>query len=255
MELILATASDIGYLPRMQKCMESMVENSNFDKNVFVYLKSTDTDIRMTNDMIIMSVVDINSIEALNKNKCIQHGEFLKSGGVFDGIKDEDVIVFIDGDVEIQRPMNEREIELFNGLKDDEVSVGYNASMTDTLRDEFERLQPTDGKDCKFYVDAKENKVYNTGVLAMNKKTWNKMCKEYIRLFPYIDSLFGHYAKQQWLISFILTTQGYTIKEMDYYIHNHTHHGVVEGSRIDSERKVYYKDELVLFKHQWIHQR
>jgi hypothetical protein len=95
-------------------------------------------------------------------------------------------------------------------------------------------------------------KVYNTGVLAMNKLTWINLVNEYILLYPLIDSMFNHYAKQQWLISFIINTRKYyNVIEMSYDLHNHRHYPSPIGTKQESNGDVYFNDKLVLFKHKW----
>lgn len=250
MKLVLATGSDSNYLNRISNCIRSISSNSNFDENYLVYLQRSNEAVSFIAPNVSSTYVNINEIKALNQNNCIQHGEFIKARYLKE-LDDEDVIVFIDGDVEIQRPYNKKEESILRGLKDDYVYVGYNAGVTDTLYDEYKRLGPTMRVHEIFDVDLESLKVYNTGVLAMNKKTWNKLSERYIELFPFVDKMFTHYAKQQWLISFIIVTEMNVI-EMDYTVHNHTHHGIVPESTKDADRKVYYRGELVLFKHRWI---
>lgn len=252
MKLILATGSDSNYLNRISGCLKSIEANSSFDENYLVYLQKLDEYVAFVMPKVRTTFVNIDQIESLNKNNCIQHGEFMKAH-YLESLHDEDVVVFIDGDVEVQRALNQKEESILRSLKDDDVYVGYNAGVNDTLNDEYFRLGPSGNVHEVFNVNIENLKVYNTGVLAMNKKTWLKLSKRYIELFPYIDVMFSHYAKQQWLISFIIVTQMKVI-EMDYTVHNHTHHGIVPGSRKDADGKVYYGEDLVLFKHRWINE-
>ena len=254
MKLILATASDKGYLPRMDKYFQSIQNNSNFNANYFIFVQDGNDSVSLSYPNIKVCNLPISDIQALNPNKCVQHGEFLKSKEFSSLVEDDDVIVFTDGDVEIQRPMTEQEMNAFGSLRDDDVFVGYNASPTDTLKDEYDRVLPTGRKSPVFDIDMSKVKVYNTGILAMNKRTWIKLMDIYVKLFPKADEMLLHYAKQQWLISFIIGTQGFNIKEMGYDLHNHTHYPPAIGSYIDYDRKVYYKGKSVLFKHQWITQ-
>jgi hypothetical protein len=99
--------------------------------------------------------------------------------------------------------------------------------------------------------DLKKIKVYNTGVLAMNKKTWIKLMNQFIEYYPEVDKTFHHYAKQQWLLSLLINTMGYNVYEMSYDIHNHLHYPSPAGTQQDAEGVVYYNNKKVLFKHKW----
>ena len=70
--------------------------------------------------------------------------------------------------------------------------------------------------------------------------------------FDFVESAFGHYAKQQWLISFLIGTDNYfNIIEMGYEIHNHKHYPSPIGTTQDKNGNVYFDNKLVLFKHKW----
>ena len=187
-----------------------------------------------------------------------QHGEFIKSDGFDELVAADDIIFFTDGDIILQRNLTEEELNKFRKFKDGDVFVGYNASPVDTLKNEFARLSPVGFLPVKFGIlpvkfrtDLSKIKIYNTGVLAMNKRTWKNLLIQYNRLFPDVDRLFRHYAKQQWLLSFIIGTMDFNIIEMSYEIHNHRHYPSPVGTRVDANNIVYYKDKMVLFKHKW----
>jgi hypothetical protein len=253
-KLILATGSDINYLNKMNLYLGSIDRNSNFDKNVLIFV-TDDGNVQINNTFqkIEVNKLLIGDIKSLNKNKCVQHGDFLNSKEFFDSTDDNDVIFFTDGDIELQRSLSEDEITNYKNFKDGDVYVGYNASPTDTLQDESTRLGRTRNLSPNIQnFDWDKIKVYNTGVLAMNKKTWKTLLNEYNRLFPDVNQMFHHYAKQQWLISYIIGTNKYfNVIEMSYDIHNHRHYPSPIGTHVDKDRNVYYNDKKVLFKHRW----
>ena len=248
MKIVLATGSDLNYLNRINNYIDTIIKNSNFDENVLVYLG--DEDVQINSDRIKLTKITPSSILARNSINCLQHGEFLY-GKFFDGLNDNDVIVFTDGDMSLQRNLNEEEITFLKQFKDGDVYVGYNSSPTDTLYNESFRLGITGPSFDDFNFDWKSIKIYNTGVLCMNKKTWGRLLEEYLKLYPKIDTMFGHYAKQQWLISFIIGTQDYKINEMPYHIHLHNHYEIPEGGMKDENNIAYYNNKIVLFKHRW----
>jgi hypothetical protein len=248
-KLILATGANLGYLHKISKYLKTIQDNSNFDGNYLIFLDKDPLTLPL--EKVKVSNVYHEDVEMMMSNYCLQHGEFLKSKDFFNETNDDDVIFFTDADMELQRPLSEEEITTYKNFKDDEIYVGYNANPNDTLQDESVRLWPTGYESHLLKHELDKIKVYNTGVLAMNKKTWVKVTKEFIELYPEVDKTFTHYAKQQWLLSFIFGTKGYKVYEMPYDIHNHTHYPSPEGSRMDENGTVYYNNKVVLFKHKW----
>jgi len=248
-KLILATGSNLGYLSRINDYLTSIELNSNFDLNFLIFLGEQELNLQFENIKIVN--VFEKDLDILPSNYCIQHGEFFKSITFNELTSDEDVIFFTDGDIQIQRNLSKEEFERFKNFKDDDVYVGYNASPTDTLYAESLRLGIIDKKSNLLRQNLKKIKVYNTGVLAMNKKTWLKLMNQFIEFYPEVDKTFSHYAKQQWLLSFLINTRGYNVQEMSYEIHNHKHFPSPIGTRQDSNGIVYFNDKIVLFKHKW----
>lgn len=247
-KLILSTGSDMNYLSKIGPYLNSINTHSNFDENILVYLN--DSEIKSNNERINIAHLSPSDIEVPNQNNCIQHGEFLKSN-YFNGVNDNDVIFFTDGDIILQRNLTEEEENEYRNFKDGDVYVGYNSSPNDTLHDESFRLGMKGKTFPELSVDWKSIKVFNTGVLAMNKKTWLRLVEDYKLLFPKVDDMFYHYAKQQWLISFIIGVKDYNIIEMPYHIHNHRHYPSPVGTFQDLNGDVFYNNKKVLFKHKW----
>lgn len=247
-KIILSVGADDRYLqnPHLKNYFKSISQNSNFDENALVYLGNNEVQLDYENIKVFK--VNPESIVKKNSNNCIQHGEFLNSKN-FDNYSDSDIIVFTDGDMTLQRNLNENEIKILRNLNDDDVYIGYNQSPNDTLVNEYFRLQPTQHIP-EMFNNIGKIKVYNTGVVGMNKKTWNKLKNRYIELYDSINQLFRHYAKQQWLICYIIGTEKYNIIEMGYEVHNHTHYPSPIGTT-NENGLVKYNGETVLFKHRW----
>lgn len=247
-KVILSTGSDSNYLPKIQPYIDSIIKNSNFDDNILVFLSNEE--INSNKKEINVAHLSPSLIQTPNKNNCIQHGEFLRSS-YFDKFNDSDIIFFTDGDIILQRNLTEEELTEYRNLKDGDVYVGYNSSPTDTLYDESRRLGMNGKTFHEFGVDWSSVKIYNTGVVAMNKKTWSRLIEDYKLLFPKVNEMFDHYAKQQWLISFIIGVNNYNIIEIPYNIHNHRHYPSPEGTYQDTNGDVFYDNKKVLFKHKW----
>jgi hypothetical protein len=251
MKLILCTGSDLNYLAKIRPYLKSIEKNSNFDKNILVYVGEGSIEIPYEN--LISVTLPISSIQSLNSNKCVQHGDFLNSEE-FNSMTDEnDIIIFTDGDIILQRNLTEDEISYYYSFKDGDVYVGYNASPNDTLHDEANRLNKTGLFSSKIKKNSwNKIKVYNTGVLAMNKRSWKHLLVMYNELYPSVEPMFKHYAKQQWLISYILGTDTFfNVTEMGYDIHNHKHYPSPIGTTQDENCDVFFNNKKVLFRHNW----
>lgn len=246
-KLVLATGSDEKYINKIKKYLNSIDDNSNFDLNLLIYLG--DNEINIDNNVRVLKLSPSKYIHK-NSINCLQHGEFIKADGFDDLISDDDVIVFTDGDMILQRNLSEDELMRFRNLKHNDVFIGYNESIDDNLMKEYERLLPTGYVSDIFKIDLSKIKCYNSGVIGATKSTFKKLLQFYGELYGDIDKMMRYYSKQQWLISFIIGSKFFNVIEMDYDIHNHTHHGVVNGSKIEN-KIVTYNDKIVLFKHKW----
>lgn len=251
MNIILATGSDLNYLSKMRPYLKSIETNSNFDKNILVFVGEDEMTLPYKNIDVVN--LPIKNIQSLNSNKCVQHGDFLNSEPFNSMTEDDDVIVYTDGDIILQRNLSEDEIKFYKSFKDGDVYVGYNASPTDTLELEANRLGKTGVVSTGIEIGLwAKTKVYNTGVLAMNKRTWKTLLNYYNEMYPLVNPMFYHYAKQQWLISYIIGVKPeFNVIEMGYDIHNHKHYPSPEGTAQDMNGDVYFKNKKVLFKHKW----
>lgn len=249
MKIILATGSDINYLNKSVNYLLSVEKNSNFDINYLVFLGKEKVNCEFKKIKILNLFPE--NLSTKNSFKCVQEGNFLKSEGFDENVNNEDIIFFTDGDMTLQRPLHSDEIDMIKKFKDDDVYIGYNFSPNDNLYDEYFRLNPTGKISNTFSSDFKKIKCYNTGVIAMNKKTWKKLHNFYTEMFCDVDPMFNHYAKMQWLICYILATKNFNIIEMGYDIHNHTHAPSPIGTSIDKNGIVQYNNKIVLFKHKW----
>ena len=246
-KLILMTGSDEKYINKIKPYLNSIDINSNFDSNFLIYLN--ENDIKLENKIKVLNLLPKN-YKHRNSINCIQHGEFIKAEGFNDLIGDEDIIVFTDGDMILQRNLNSNEINKFKNLKYGDVFIGYNQSPKDTLDKEYKRLLPTGKIPEVFRVDLTKIKCYNSGVIAATKSTFRKLLNYYGELYNDVDKMMRYYSKQQWLISFIIGTKDFNIIEMGYDIHNHNHYPPASGSVIDNGILT-YNNQVVLFKHKW----
>ncbi len=87
-------------------------------------------------------------------------------------------------------------------------------------------------------------------MIGATKKTFRDIEKYYDSLYIKVDSMLRYYAKQQWLISFIIGTMGFNIIEMGYNLHVHTHYPIPKGAEKINDI-VTYNGETILFRHNW----
>jgi len=76
--------------------------------------------------------IELSSVRCRNPNRCLQHGEFLEALQC----EPDDIIVFTDADMVMQRPMDENEVRMVGSLEDGDVAVGYNKGYDESLADE-----------------------------------------------------------------------------------------------------------------------
>ena len=74
MKIILSTGSDLNYLSKMRPYLKSIESNSNFDKNILVYVGEDEMSLPYKNIDVVN--LPVNNIQSLNSNKCVQHGDF-----------------------------------------------------------------------------------------------------------------------------------------------------------------------------------
>jgi hypothetical protein len=246
-KLILMTGSNEKYINKIKPYLDSIDNNSNFDLNFLIYL--SDNDIQLDNKINVLKLSPSKYIHR-NSINCVQHGEFIKADGFDDLIEDDDVIVFTDGDMILQRNLSEDELMKFRNLKHGDVFIGYNESPNDNLLKEYSRLLPTGYIPKIFKIDLAKIKCYNSGVIGATKSTFKEILNHYSKLYDEVDKMLGYYAKQQWLISYIIGTENFNVIEMGYEMHNHTHYKAPEGSEINN-KIVTYNNQVVLFKHKW----
>ena len=220
-KLIISTGVTENYVPRAQEYINSLAENCNADEIVIVNLGFEKNDYP---EPIQGAYLDPSVVRAKNPNNCIQHGAFVEALDKFD---DDDIIFFTDADIKFQRPFDEGEIEYLKGLKHGQVSVNWNCGPDQTLSNEWYRLAPNveHRNQAVFPIKELESLLcFNTGAVSCTKKTWRDLYNKYAELYPQVDPLFGHYAKQQLLLSYLIQKE-FEFCLMPLYIHGHNHCG------------------------------
>ena len=245
--IYIVTGTNEPFWPQAENYIKTINANSNLS-NILVTL---DFDVSQKDQEKYNTVqfVRLNSeqVKSPNPNNCLQHGAFLS---VLNFLSDEDIIIFTDADIKLQRPFREDEISFFRNIKENEIGVNYNRSDSDFLIEEAERLKPT------LYIDEIEKKypeissylTYNTGVIVTKYKTYLPLYDLYNRYWPEFENIFVSNAKQQWLLSYLIKKY-FTPVIIPDLIHTHGKYPVTMRVKKESEYKFLIDNELVALNH------
>lgn len=237
-KLVIASGCNEGYYPRMKPYMESVQEHHDLDAAYMVGVGWHPPSERGFVGVHLPMEMAIGHSGIY----CVQGGSFLDALP----LDDDDVIIFTDGgDVKMQRPLDSQERRLLNELDGDTVLVALNDGPKDTLGTEAARLEATGPIPKKFDLRLR---CYNTGVIVATVGAYRRLYERYRECWDEVESLFGHYARQQWLISWILgTDKRLRAQRLHNTFHAHGHHGR-QGCRIRDGIAV-WRGRRVLFRH------
>lgn len=176
-----------------------------------------------------------------------QHGSWLK---VVEG-KPDDIVIFTDGDIVVQRPFTQDEIKWLFALPENTVACGYNSGPAETLTVEAGRLFPRfpiDSIGARFGLDLDKTPCYNIGVIAARRSTFQRIYDAYMPLWKLATDALAHPARQQWLVCVVFALLGLQVKVTPYSFHANGHYGIPPGC-IYADGSLYHGNELVLFRH------
>ena len=155
---------------------------------------------------IPFEIIDMDEISTKMPNNIIQHGEFLdylKPG------EPDDVIIFSDADCVLQRGFSEEELKGFRKLQFGHMAAGYVNSSIYSLAMEGSfglgrfKKEPGAGFSVVFR-DYEKFSTFCTGVVVASRETWQVHRKWFESYWPIVDSIWIHYAKIQWLMSYVM---------------------------------------------------
>jgi hypothetical protein len=174
-----------------------------------------------------------------------QHGAFLQ---VIDG-PDDETLIFTDGDIVLQRPLSAIEHAQLDYLEG-AVTCGWNSGPTETLQVEAARLYPrvTPMELLGRMGETVNAPCYNIGVIAAKRATWQRIYEAYMPLWPVVTQAFGHPARQQWLVNYVIARLGIPVRLMPYSLHANGHYGIPPGVTL-ADGLAYYQGDMVAFRH------
>lgn len=236
-KIYLCTGSDAGYFnsPVFKKCIESY---SKSEKTINVVFLVEDNNQNVDTLEMKKIFVPWNEIKSKNSNRCIQHGEFAK---FLDEASSDDIIIFTDGDIVLQRQFNDDEIDMILNLKSDEFYANYNMHKNSTMYRVIDYVGGDRNKLLRFVKnrlnieeeDLKGYKEMNTGVLISSKENFLKLAEIYSEYYEEITQLIPGFWNQQFLINLIIN-KFFNYSDLSYDFHTHIHH-----SKLTSDGCIY----------------
>lgn len=226
-QLVLASACNEPYLPRMDRYLSTISSVTGFDRRV-LYTLDFDAQADYRNRFPAFEFVrcDSREVPCPNPNFCLQHGGFLPSCDC----APDDVIVFTDGDIIAQRNVSPGERGEWLGLKPGEVCVGFNARPGETLAEEATYLHShvTPERMHEMWEgNLHALRCFNTGVIVSRRDTYQRLLDMYSMLHDKVVATFAHYARQQWLLSYMMGKSGcFTVRDLSPISHSHGCHGL-----------------------------
>lgn len=230
-KIFLCTAANEKYFntKTFQNCLSSyykFTSNSKIIPKVFIVDKE---DKLVETHGINKIFINQDKIKSPNYNYCIQHGEFSE---YLIEANDDDVIIFTDGDIIMQREINEKEIDQILNLSDNTFLANYNLFNGSTLLDYYEQFSSKDKlidflrKNFNIKIDDLKNmQEMNTGILIGTKKNFTELCNLYKKYYEEAKKVNSHFSNQQMLIN-ILINKFFKYKNLSYEFHTHSHHSV-----------------------------
>jgi hypothetical protein len=239
----LITAANARYIMRIMPYLGSLSANSQIPATL----------VCVGNFISYPHLPNINSVilphsenyGAPSETECPQHGAFLQ---VIDG-PDDEVLIFTDGDIIMQRPFTEQELTWLENLPADTVAAGYNSGPDETLAVEAGRLFPRFGLD---QIGARlgymDRPCFNIGVIAARRRTWQRIYTEYMTRWQLVTEAFGHPARQQWLVVNTIHRLGIRVEVTPYSLHANGHYGMPPGCYYRGG-VLYAGEEVVCLRH------
>jgi len=129
------------------------------------------------------------------------------------------------------------------------VAIGYNGGAGETLLTEYHRLgaKKTPEEMDVLWGKWRQYPIYNVGCVAMNRQTWARLHKDYMDLWSVATDCFTHQARQQWLISWLIS-EYMTAIIMPWTLHGHGHFGLKPGMEV-RPNGLFVDGQLCLFRH------
>lgn len=240
--MILVTGCNKPYFNRMTPYLDSLRIHADFP----VYLVGVGFEPPAMDGICTVSISQDENAGAPRETESIQHGSFAS----FINAPSDEVLMYTDGDFIMQRGLNDLERATLQ-LKHFQAITSWNGGPHETLKTEAGRLgqQMNDSDITKRAGGAWQHlPIYNAGLLVMTKSTWELFHSVYLHWWDWVCEAFSHQARQQWLISFLLSSLRYDVVVAPWHFHAHGHFGLKPGMERRADG-IYADGKKALFRH------
>lgn len=239
----LVTAANAPYMPRITPYLHTIQAHSRFDRNVLI---TVGCKVEMPAELAGIQTIPLPAAQALGHtgNFCIQQGCFLDVLGA----ADDDVLIFTDGDIALQRPPSADELSYLGAIPQGTIALAWNCGPHDTLQFEADRLELSAAGREQF-GGLLHLKVWNVGVIVCRAATYRRIYDRYMERWPVFAPETGHYARNQFLMCAVVHELGLPVWELSPAIHAHGHWTELPYGCEDRDGELWYQGERVLFRH------
>jgi len=180
---------------------------------------------------------------------CSESGEFLK----YFNFDDDEIIVHLDADMILQRPLSDEEDSDLNWIEQGEIAMSPSSYPPTTLREELFKLKPKRTYTAineMFPGVLGEMNLLCCGMIVARAKTYKAFSKIYLNHLDKMVQCFDHHAASQWLFNYLLEENILTFTK---YRLNGTYHNAswfIDTLTSEQDNQLIYdKDRVVLFNH------
>jgi len=246
--LILVTAANAPYMERIAPYLHSIQRHAgahDFDRRVLVTVGCR---VDMPAELASIEAVPLPASQAVGHtgNWCIQQGCFLDVLGA----SDDDVLVFTDGDIVLQRAPTGDELAWMRAIPHGAIALGWNAGPHDTLELEGQRIGLTE-EGRELFAPLLHRKVFNVGVVVCRAATYRALYARYMELWAEYYPQTNHYAANQFLMCAVAHELGLLVWEMHPTVHTHGCFGLPAWADEADDGTVIVDGVPVLFRHHW----
>lgn len=249
--IYIITGSNARYMEKMRPYLETLQRNTG-DVNVVVCC--VDCEGPGMGGINQVGVPRSALVGSPPETESLQHGAWVD----YAGAGDDDVVIWTDGDLFMQRPFSERELADLEAWSAGTFGVSFNIGPQETLLHEaLFKLNPKIGAGAfldKWGDETLEYPCFNVGVMVGRVSDYRKLHALYMAEWESISGDLAHAARQQWLISYIICKH-FEPRILPYTFHMHAHFELPAGALIGKAGEAYINNQVVLFWHLPMHMR
>lgn len=233
----------VDYITKARPFLESLNRSRQPNKFIVTLGFSAMQDLRATYPSICFTYRERDCVE---NHGMIQHGPWLDA---CPWIKDDDLCVFTDSDITIQRPISQSEALRFACYGPTMIGLGLNAGTWDNLALEAERIGFRDPYGVYRHDEWQKMRCHNCGVIVARAGLFRRLRRLYDAEAPRFYAWTAKRSRCQWLINYLVHQEGWPIDLLGPEIHSNGHFTLQPGCRFDDEGRMFYRDRLVMFRH------